>query len=144
MFYGPNGLNGFMGPISDRNYVMVMGGDDELLTNAIQSAKKKEDAIAQTDLVKAISAQLPKDRVIVYYVALDNIATTVLDFMGQMGFKIPLRLPEMSPIGVSMSTEGPVLRIDTAISADMIEKMVSAGMQAAMMMQNPAGKRGGL
>jgi len=26
----------------------------------------------------------------------------------------------------------------------MIEKMVSAGMQAAMMMQNPAGKRGGL
>ncbi|HEV8377640.1 MAG TPA: hypothetical protein VGP99_02235 [Tepidisphaeraceae bacterium] len=144
MFYGPNGLNGFMGALNDKNYLMVMGGDDELLTTALQSAKKKEDTLSQTDLVKAISAQLPKDRAVVYYVALDNIATTVLDFMGQMGFKIPLKLPEMSPIGISMSTEGAVLRIDTAVSADMIEKMVSAGMQAAMMMQNPAGKRGGL
>jgi hypothetical protein len=144
MFYGPGGLNGFMGAIDDKNYVLVMGGDDELLSTAIGSAKKKEDTLSQGDMVKAISAQLPKDRVIVYYVALDNIATTVLDFMGQMGFKIPLRLPEMSPIGISMSTEGAVLRIDTAISSDMIEKLVSAGMQAAMMMQNPGGKRGGL
>jgi len=94
--------------------------------------------------VKAISAQLPKERSVVYYIQLDNLATTVLDFMGQMGFKIPLKLPEMSPIGVSVGSEGTVLRIDTAISSDMIEKMVSAGMQAAMMMQNPAGKRGGL
>jgi len=144
MFYGPNGLNGYMGALNDKNYLMVMGGDDELLTAALQSAKKKEDALSQTDLVKSISAQLPKERAIVYYIALDNIATTVLDFMGQMGFKIPLRLPEMSPIGVTISTEGSVLRIDTAVSADMIEKMVSAGMQAAMMMQNPGGKRGGL
>ncbi len=144
MMYGPGGLNGYMGALSDRNYLLVMGGDDELLTAALQSAKKKEDSLSQTDLVKSISSQLPKDRAIVYYVALDNIATTVLDFMGQMGFKIPLKLPEMSPIGISMSTEGSVIRVDTAISSDMIEKMVSAGMQAAMMMQNPAGKRGGL
>jgi len=144
MMYGPGGLNGYMGALSDRNYLMVMGGDDELLTAALQSAKKKEDSLSQTDMVKSISSQLPKDRAIVYYVALDNIATTVLDFMGQMGFKIPLKLPEMSPIGISLSTEGSVFRIDTAISSDMIEKMVSAGMQAAMMMQNPAGKRGGL
>jgi hypothetical protein len=144
MFYGPGGLNGYMGAISDRSYLLTMGGDDELLTAALQSAKKKEDALSQTDMVKAISSQLPKERAAVYYVALDNIATTVLDFMGQMGFKIPLRLPEMSPIGISIATEGPVLRIDTAISSDMIEKMVSAGMQAAMMMQNPGGKRGGL
>jgi hypothetical protein len=144
MFYGPNGLNGYMGALSDRSYLMTMGGDDELLTAALQSAKKKEDVLSQTDLVKSISSQLPKERAIVYYVALDNIATTVLDFMGQMGFKIPLRLPEMSPIGVSIASQGPLLRIDTAVSADMIEKMVSAGMQAAMMMQNPGGKRGGL
>ena len=144
MMYGPGGLNGYMGALSDRNYLMTMGGDDELLTAALQSAKKKEDSLSQTDLVKSISSQLPKDRAIVYYVALDNIATTVLDFMGQMGFKIPLKLPEMSPIGISMSTEGSVIRVDTAISSDMIEKMVSAGMQAAMMMQNPGGKRGGL
>src|SRR5205814_9168517 len=127
-----------------RNFMLVMGGDDEMTTATIQSVKKKEDALSQTDMVKAISAQLPKDRAMVYYIALDNIATTVLDFMGQMGFKIPLRLPEMSPIGISLSTEGSVIRIDTAISSDMIEKMVSAGMQAAMMMQNPGGKRGGL
>ena len=144
MMYGPNGLGGYMGAIDDKKYIMMMGGDDELLTAAIQSAKKKDDAVSQTDLVKAISAQLPKERAVVYYVQLDNIASTVLDFMGQMGFKIPLRLPEMSPIGISIGTEGPVLRIDTAISADMIEKLVSAGMQAAMMMQNPGGKRGGL
>jgi hypothetical protein len=144
MFYGPGGLNGYMGAVDDKNYLLVMGGDDELVSAAIGSAKKKEDSLSQTDMVKAISAQLPKDRVIAYYIALDNIATTVLDFMGQMGFKIPLRLPEMSPIGISMSTEGAVLRIDTAISSDMIEKLVSAGMQAAMMMQNPGGKRGGL
>src|SRR5205814_8949088 len=118
--------------------------DDEMLSSSIGASKKKDDALSQTELVKAISAQLPKDRAVVYYVALDNIATTVLDFMGQMGFKIPLRLPEMSPIGISMSSEGSVIRIDTAISSDMIEKMVSAGMQAAMMMQNPGGKRGGL
>ena len=144
MFYGPNGLNGFMGALNDKDYMVVVGGDDELLNAAIPSAKNKDDALSQTDLVKAISAQLPKDRSLVYYIQLDNLATTVLDFMGQMGFKIPLKLPEMSPIGVSVGSEGTVLRIDTAISSDMIEKMVSAGMQAAMMMQNPAGKRGGL
>ncbi len=144
MFYGPNGLNGYMGALDDRSYLIVMGGDDETLTSSIQSAKKKEDALSQAELVKAISAQLPKDRAVVSYVALDNIATTVLDFMGQMGFKIPLRLPEMSPIGFSLASDGSVIRIDTAISSDMIEKMVSAGMQAAMMMQNPGGKRGGL
>jgi len=144
MFYGPNGLNGYMGAIDDKTFVMTMGGDDDLLTSAIQAAKKKDDALSQTDLVKSISAQLPKQRAMVYYIAVDNIATTALDFMGQMGFKIPLRLPEMSPIGVTIGTEGSVIRIDTAISSDMIEKMVSAGMQAAMMMQNPGGKRGGL
>lgn len=144
MMYGPNGFSGVMGPISDKNYVMVMGGDDELITAAIQSARKKEDTLSQSDFVKSISAQLPKERTGTYFIALDNLATTVLDFMGQMGFKIPLKLPEMSPIGVSFGTEGPVFRIDTAISSDMIEKMVSAGMQAAMMMQNPGGRRGGL
>jgi hypothetical protein len=121
-----------------------MAGDEEMVSSTIAATKKGEDALSQTELVKSISAQLPKDRAMVYYIALDNIATTVLDFMGQMGFKIPLRLPEMSPIGVSMSSEGSVIRIDTAISSDMIEKMVSAGMQAAMMMQNPGAKRGGL
>src|ERR1043165_7244452 len=36
MMYGPNGLNGYMGALSDRNYLMVMGGDDELLNTALQ------------------------------------------------------------------------------------------------------------
>jgi hypothetical protein len=144
MFYGPNGLQSFMGAVDDRTYVMAMAGDDSLVAEVVAAAKKKEDALAQTDMVKVISAQLPKQRNMVYYIQIDNLATTVLEFMGQMGFKIPLRLPEMSPIGITMASEGPVLRFDTAVSADMVEKLVSAGMQAAMMMQNPGGRRGGL
>src|SRR5436305_15115483 len=49
MMYGPGGLNGYMGALSDRNYLMVMGGDDELLNTALQSANKKEDTLSKTD-----------------------------------------------------------------------------------------------
>lgn len=144
MMYGPNGMSGHMGAIDDKRFVAVMGGDDDLLTAGVTSAKKGETALGDAAHVKAVAAELPQNRAVVYYIALDNILGTVQEFAVQNGFlKQPIKLPpDMPPIGITIGTEGPALRIDTHISTELIEKLVSAGMQAAMMMQQ--GRGGGL
>jgi len=49
---------------------------------------------------------------------------------------MPLKLPQdMPPVGVTVGTEGSAMRIDTHISTELIENLVSAGLQAAMMMR---------
>jgi hypothetical protein len=148
MMYGPGGiLKAHVGALDDKTFLLVMGGDEELLTSAVKSAKSKDTSLGEMPHIKAVTAALPPNRVGEFYICVDNFATTVLDVVATMGMPMRLKLPpNMPPIGISYGTEESALRFDMHISGELIEKSVAAGMQAAIMMQGGGGppKRGGL
>jgi hypothetical protein len=139
MMYGGNGMTGFMGAIDAQTHVSVFGGE-ALVNEAVTAAKAKENALVQGANVQAVAAELPKSRVLVYYVAIDNIVSTALQYAGQFGFPMNVKLPpDMPPIGMTVSTEGSAGRFDVHISADLIQQLISTGMQAMMNMQGGGG-----
>jgi hypothetical protein len=140
MIYGPDGSNGVMGPIDDKTYITIVGGTDQLLAATIAAAKANEAALAQAAHIKVVADQLPKQKVLVFYIAVDNIANQVLQFMAQMGMNMPLKLPpDVPPIGISAATEANAFRIDAHFSSEMIGNLVSTGIQFFTMMQGGGG-----
>jgi hypothetical protein len=57
-----------------------------------------------------------------------------------MNVKLP---PDMPPIGITMGTEGSAGRLDVHISADLLQQLISTGMQIMMMRQGGAGPEPG-
>jgi len=142
IFLGSEGINVLMGPAGEQAFVSVAGGDDELLSATIASAKKQEDTLGQAPNLAAVAEQLPKKKAAVLYVALDNVITEVLRQIGlKMGAPIPLKLPpDLPPIGVSAATEGPAFRADVHLSSELISTLASTAVQAmSMRMGLPAG-----
>jgi hypothetical protein len=136
MMYGQEGISGVMGPVNDETFVSVFGGDDELIKATVAAARKHENPLSQRPNIKAVADQLPKSRVAVFYVAIDNIVNEVTKFMAQMGMAVPLKFPaDMQPIGVAVSTEGAAVRADTHLSTELLGNLISAGIQATQMMQ---------
>ena len=142
MMYGPNGLNTYTGAIDDKTLVMAMGGDEQLLTDAVAAAKKGDDPLSGLPHVTAVTAELPKNRAMVFYVSLDNLIGTGLDVARNFGapvgnIKLP---PDLAPIGFTVGTEASAVRVDSHIPLDLVEKLVSIGFQ--MMMQQGQGGGG--
>ena len=52
--------------------------------------------------------------------------------------------PDLAPIGMSVSSEGAALRADSFIPADLVESMITTGLQLKMMGGGGRGKPGGL
>ncbi|MFI5380402.1 MAG: hypothetical protein ACHRHE_13980 [Tepidisphaerales bacterium] len=144
MMYGPNGMSGVMGAVSATTYVQAIGGDDDFNSAVVAAAKSNDAALSQLAHIKAVTAQLPPNRAAVMYIHLDNIATTVLAYAAQFGFRVPLKLqPDIAPLGVSVGTEGTALRIDVVVPNEIIENAVSATMQVMMMRQGGGARPGG-
>jgi hypothetical protein len=135
IFYGPGGLNGYVGAVDDKTMVATMGGGDELLASAIASAKQNDAKLADQAPIKTVASQLPPKRAGVFYVAVDNIIATGMAVAAQQGMAMPFKLPpDLPPLGFSAGTEGSALRIDMHISADLISSLMAAGMQMRQMM----------
>ncbi|MGE5609004.1 MAG: hypothetical protein ACM359_07105 [Bacillota bacterium] len=129
-------MNGVMGPVDDQTYVAVFGGEEELINATVAAAKKHENPLAQRPNIKAVADQLPKSRVAVFYVAIDNIVNEITKFMAQMGMAVPLKFPaDMHPVGVAVGTEGSAIRADAHLSTELLGNLISAGIQATQMMQ---------
>jgi hypothetical protein len=136
MMYGPNGMQTLIGAIDDKTTLIAMGLPEAQLTNAIEAAKKNDTAVASTDALKGVAANLPKNRVMVGYIAVDQIVTTGLNYARQFGFGVPLQLPpDLPPIGIAVATEGSTVRVDTYTPMSLIQSLVAAGMQMKMQMQ---------
>jgi len=132
VLYGKS-VTSYVGALNDKTIVSGINIDDAQLAAAVASAKQAQAQLVASDAVKAASEQLPKKRIAVAYIALDNILTVAFDIAAQMGQAAPLKVPaDLPPIGVSVSTEGSALRIDANLPATLIENMVSMGIQAAM------------
>lgn len=140
MMYGPNGLSGYMGAVNDQTFINVMGVSPKLLTDSVAAAKGTADPLGQSEALKQVADQLPKQRGAEFYVALDNIANTAVAVMKQQGMAVQFKLPpNLPPIGFSMSNEGSAARMDAFIPTRLVESMTAAVMQA-MMQNNGAGK----
>jgi len=146
MMYGPNGMNALIGVTGDK-MIMGMGVADEVMEGVVAAAKDSKDVLGSTERVKAVSAQLPKQRIGEVYIALDEIARTAGNYAAMFGAPVDVQLPpDLSPIGASVATEGSAIRIDSFTPTDTLRSLVAAGMQAAMQMQQgrKPGKAGGL
>ncbi len=149
MMYGPNGLETFVGVISPEKAIGGVGVSDDVISQLITSAKADNAKVAQTQPVQQVASHLPKQRVFVMYVSLDNLAGTLMTYARQFGMPINVQVPEnLQPLGMTIGTEGSAIRADGVIPAGTVEALISAGMQAYMNMQqggpNPgAGARNG-
>jgi hypothetical protein len=145
LIYGHNGLTGAMGTVNPDTFLSVQGGDDKLIGDTIAAAKKNDAALETAAQVKLVSDELPKQRALEYYIALDNIAAAGVKFAKQQGLAVPFKLPpNLPPIGVSIGTDGTTARGDALIPTQLVQSITAAAMQAFMQMQGGAGKGGGI
>lgn len=143
MLYGRNGIMGNIGIVNDDTVLTVQGGSQKLLTDAITAARKNADNLDDAAELKLVRSQLPSQRGAEFYIALDNVASTVVKIMKQQGLAVQFRLPpNLPPIGVAASTEGSAARVDAFVPTKLVESMTSAVMQTIMQMQG--GQGGGI
>jgi hypothetical protein len=146
MLYGPKGMTGYYGAVGADKMVAVAGGDDALLTAAIQSAKNGSDALGKGVAAK-VAAGLPQNRLGVLYLPIDTIATTVLDVMAARGMPGGVKLPpNLPPLAWALDSEGSAIRVDGYIPAQTVQSLIAAGMQMWLQGMNGggAGQPGGL
>jgi hypothetical protein len=145
MFYGAEGTTTYAGKIDDQTLIMTTGLTDEMLTKAVQAAKSGGDPLAQGPGGK-VAAALPKASVAAIYVPVDNIATTVLDFMAARGMPGGVKLPpNLPPLAAAVSVDGNAVRMDGFVPSQTVQTLIGAGMQLYLQ-QMPGGepKPGGL
>ncbi|MEO6437072.1 MAG: hypothetical protein ABIP55_15115, partial [Tepidisphaeraceae bacterium] len=147
MMYGPGGVNAYVGQIGNDKVVTSAGANDELMAKLVASAKTGADALATAAPVKATSDQLPKQRIVAAYVALDQIATAAANYAKAFGMPINFQLPaDLPPVGMTIGTEANAVRGNAHIPAQTLQSLIAAVMQVQMQMQGGAqpGGPGGL
>jgi hypothetical protein len=145
MMYGPDGATVLLGAV-DGKLVSAIGLREETLTSSVKAIRAGDSAVSELAGVKMVAGNLPRNNIGVVYVPVDQIVTTGLSYARQFGMPMQIQLPpDLPPIGSSVATEGPALRVDVFIPSQLVQSLVAAGMQAAMQMQGgPGGGGGGL
>jgi len=143
--YGTNGINQYIGAVDARHVVQILGDDEALMKAVIASAKANEDVLGGQPQVKGVAAQLPQRRAMAFYLALDKAIAAGMQAAavftgGAMKIQLPPNLP---PIGVTVSTEGSAVRIDSHTPTQLIQSVVQAVMQAGMRRGGGGGGGGG-
>jgi hypothetical protein len=139
--YGPNGMNGYAGALDKETVIVASGVSDEMMSKVIAAAKANDTSYLKREPVQKADSKLPKERSMVFYVALDNIAQTAASYAKQFGMPVNVQLPEnLEPLAFSAGTEGSAVRVDGLIPAETVQSLISAVMQAK---ENMMGARGG-
>ncbi|MGH7213406.1 MAG: hypothetical protein ACREIT_01295, partial [Tepidisphaeraceae bacterium] len=143
MMYGPNGMTGYVGVLDDKTLISAAGVSDELLAGALTAAKAGNDTVGARQNIKAVAAQLPANRLAVWYIPLDVLVSTGLNYARQMGMQMQLQLPpDQPPIGMAVATQGNALGVESFIPAELVQNLVAAGMQIMMQMKGGGGAGG--
>ena len=138
--YGPNGISGHMGAVDPKTYIVIQGGTEKLITDAVAAAKGGQDPFAQNENVKVVGQQLPSNKVLVEYVDLAQMITSGVKYAQGFGLPVKLQLPaNLPPIGIAVGTESTAIRMDSHVPTTLIQSIVAAGMQAYMQMQGGDG-----
>jgi len=141
MVHGPFGQTGVMGEIDPKTVVMVQGGNDQLVSDAVASAKAKTPAPASSaQNVKAVASHLPQNRTAEFYIEVDNIVTTGLRYAKGFGVGGNMKLQgDLPPIGAAVATDNSAIRVDGFIPLDLVKGLVAFGMDAQKQINKPGG-----
>jgi hypothetical protein len=143
MLYGPQGSVVYYGTVASK-LLSTSGVSDEVMSAAIASVKANTAPLANLDRVKAVSAQLPKQRLGVVYIPVDDIITTVMAYAQQMRVGIPFQIaPNLPPIGATFASDVNAMRVDVHVPTLLVQQIIAAAMQAQMQMQGGGAPRGG-
>jgi hypothetical protein len=143
MFYGPNGLMTHFGVVDPKTFLMVQGGSEKLLNDAVAAAKGGSNPLGQNAVVQGVASQLPKQRFSESYIALDNIVSTALKYAQMFGLPVRVKVPaNLPPLGISIANDGSALRGDLFIPSQTVQSLISAGLQGYQQMQG--GPKGGV
>jgi hypothetical protein len=144
MLYGPNGATVMLGVLDEKTLVQAIGLKDEATESVVAAAKGNLAPLADLPTVRAVSGNLPKNNMAVFYVPVDEIVNTGLNYAKQFGVPVQIQLPpDLPPVGAAFATEGSAMRADFYVPSQLVQSLVAAGMQAAMQMQGGGGGGGG-
>lgn len=139
--YGPNGNGGVMGAVGPKAFLTVSGGSDQLISDAITSAKANAPAAAAANAgVRAVAGQLPKERVGEFYFEVDTLVVTAVRYARGLGLPVPVKIAaDLPPIGAAVAADGSGVRADGFVPMDLIKGLVASGMEAQKAMNQPGG-----
>ncbi len=136
--YGSTIVEQYFGVVNDSHLLRVSGLDDAMIAKAIGAAKADESHLTQAKAVQAVQKHLPGKRFFAMYIPLDNVISTAAEVAKQRaGMQVNLQVqPDLQPIGIAGSTDANALRFDGYIPAELVQNLISSGMQAmGQMMQ---------
>jgi hypothetical protein len=141
MVYGPSGQTGVMGQVGPKTYVLVQGGNDQLISDAIGAAKANSPVgAAAAQSVKTVASHLPQNRTAEFYIEVDEIVSTALRYAKGFGVGGNMQLKgDLPPIGAAVACEQNAIRMDGFIPLDLVKGLVSFGMEAQKQMNKPGG-----
>ena len=141
IMYGADGLTYRYGVLG-KDMLLSVGAGDATLATFIKSLKANDDSVSKMDTVKVVAAELPKTRVVEYYLQIDEIVNTGVATAGQLNMPVQLQLPpDLPPFGFTFGTEGNAFRFDAHIPSTTVQALIAAGEQ--MYMQFQGGQGGG-
>ena len=141
--FGQEGPTSYVGEV-DGKLLTVGGLTDQQIEKVIAAVKDGGDPLAKVRGVQAVSDQLPKSRSAVLYFQPDELLRSGLNIGRQMGFNVPVQLPDdLPPVGIAAGPAKDAIAVDGFVSKDLIQAMVVAGLQIQQQFQGN-GPGGGL
>jgi hypothetical protein len=130
-----------MGQVGPKTYVLVQGGNDQLISDAIGAAKGNAAVgAAAAQNVKTVASHLPQNRTAEFYIEVDEIVSTALRYAKGFGVGGNMQLKgDLPPIGAAVACEQNAIRMDGFIPLDLVKGLVSFGMEAQKQMNKPGG-----
>jgi hypothetical protein len=147
MMYGNNGPGGYIGVVNDKTVLQVTGVDDQsaLMADSIASAKAGKDILSDGKALQAVSSMLPKQRVGVSYLYLDQLISTGVHMAQSFGAPIKVHVPaDLPPIGMTFSGDGnSTVRFDVFYPTSLVQAVVGVVTDLNQMRGGGPGGAGG-
>lgn len=137
--YGSDSAEQYLGQINDSHVLAVNGLSDAQITQAIGAAKADEAHLTAAKPVETVSKLLPAKRFFELFIPVDNIITSAAEVAkDRAGMPINLQIqPDLQPIGITGAMEENAVRFDGYLPAELVQNLISSGMQAMGQMSQP-------
>lgn len=136
LIYGPAGMSGVLGAVDAKTVVAVQGGSDELIADLVTASKANADTLSALAAVRAVSAELPKNRTMEMYLDLGTLVNTGVRYAKGFGLPVNVKMPaDLPPIGMSGGADTTAIRVDVHVPTKLLEGIMSAYLQAQKEMQ---------
>jgi len=131
LIYGGPTITTYTCAVNDRTFLVVQGGNEQFLKEAIANAKAGKDALTSSRLVSSVSKQLPQKRFFEEYVALDNIIGAGVRLAQTAGLPFKVKVPaDLPPLGITAGNDGSAVRGDVYVPSQTVQSLIAAGIEA--------------